>query len=739
MPTVQQLADYLRRNKDKFPLEALKFQLRKQGIADALIEEAAKLALAAPGPGGRVPGPAAAAGPAARQSFEVVDGIPLWRIRPPDPAQYRGVSRSLDLRLALLPEGGVCCQSLSLLKDPQRPFILCRALEVFSREPREYLAALAEAGKLELHFEAPEGKTVFKIRSSCDGAQAAKVLAQAKSYNANLSRPDGPAAVRRFISVFGPAFREKGFAAAWQAVEAAAAARAGGAAELLADGGGAQAQTGYRAGDLEDMPGFESAPAAGGDGGVEALERAASPELYARQPFRLLELPVDASPGEIARREQVLSLAGRVGAPAAAGPQRALPAAAVDPQTLAECLQRLQEPEERLVLEFFWFWPDAGIDPKRDPARAPLAAGDARGAAAIWEARARQAPENAALAHNLAVLHHCAALELEARRGSEAERDAHWSAALRHWRDALAREALWKLVAARIRELDDRRLAAEFAGRLRSALPRAVLTMNAALAARYLQEGRDADAARHLALARESGFAPDAVDSALAAAAERLVARVRALCAAAKNELAEEPSRAVEIARRIIEQAEPLLDQLAELLPEGHLTRVTVADEAATFANLVITLACDAQKMKSGVMSEEESLELYLAVLPLAGSEMTRKQVQNNIHATQLNIKSQQAAARFERLLGTCWYCQNAPAVEDRAIEVHMHMVVDRRYTPQGPEIRFKKRVYKVPSCAPCAAPHPRLMREFYERGMSFPAVTEALAEGWAPGPEPPG
>ncbi len=46
-PTLQQIVDYLRKYKDQYPLEAMKQHLCKQGISEAEVEEAVRIATGA--------------------------------------------------------------------------------------------------------------------------------------------------------------------------------------------------------------------------------------------------------------------------------------------------------------------------------------------------------------------------------------------------------------------------------------------------------------------------------------------------------------------------------------------------------------------------------------------------------------------------------------------------------------------------------------------------------------------
>jgi hypothetical protein len=83
-----------------------------------------------------------------------------------------------------------------------------------------------------------------------------------------------------------------------------------------------------------------------------------------------------------------------------------------------------------------------------------------------------------------------------------ARRDKHWEVALRHWAVVVGDDAVWDRVASRIRELDDPRLTAGVARRLRRALPAALLTISIRLAVSSAKRGDSDGARRHMTYIR---------------------------------------------------------------------------------------------------------------------------------------------------------------------------------------------------------------------------------------------
>ena len=87
------------------------------------------------------------------------------------------------------------------------------------------------------------------------------------------------------------------------------------------------------------------------------LAAAASPELYRVNAFRITGLPVDATARDIAKQLEKMKIAEKLGAATTrqGGPLPLVPPPDLD--AVRQAMQRLRDPEGRLVDEFFWFWP----------------------------------------------------------------------------------------------------------------------------------------------------------------------------------------------------------------------------------------------------------------------------------------------------------------------------------------------------------------------------------------------
>ena len=79
--------------------------------------------------------------------------------------------------------------------------------------------------------------------------------------------------------------------------------------------------------------------------------------VYEKNPFRILGMPVLVGAREVAKRVDELKLAAEFGI---AEPDWAFgPTQALTSELIRSAAQDLKEPEERLIWEIFWFWPES--------------------------------------------------------------------------------------------------------------------------------------------------------------------------------------------------------------------------------------------------------------------------------------------------------------------------------------------------------------------------------------------
>jgi hypothetical protein len=422
----------------------------------------------------------------------------------------------------------------------------------------------------------------------------------------------------------------------------------------------------------------------------QPLLDAAVATVYRTNAFRTIGLPVDASARDIAHRSERLRMPEKHGS-GASGAEGPL---ALDPPpdrvAIREALRRLRDPERRLVEELFWFWPmdAAGYD---DPALLALTDGDTTTAVQIWRDRGGIG------AHNLAVLFHAAALDLELSSGpltadAQKRRDRCWRESFSSWKVAIDDEECWSRLAARIRQLENPRLTAGTGPRIRAALPRTLLSISARLAVSAADRQAYADSDRHMKCIGESGFGAGAREQALRLALAPLRERVLAFCQLAEPDAKASPEHADQVAIRLLDSTAPPLAAFT-LLRKGDPTRESLHDEVALRA-----LAC---QIAYGNKTEDwdGSLALLNRILTVAVSASARTRVEGNLEIIKLNIE-------FKREFGICWFCGQRKPVEAAEAEVKMHGNVTRTPTNRGVQVNWSLLTVKIPRCPTCQADH---------------------------------
>lgn len=369
------------------------------------------------------------------------------------------------------------------------------------------------------------------------------------------------------------------------------------------------------------------------------LAEAATIDLYRRNGFRVLELPVDATSREVNRRKQTIEMAAAHSVPLPPGAGHCLPLEPVpDEYAVREAVQRLGDPERRLVDEFFWFWPQEPAASETDRALQHLRDGDHEAARRIWKQQEANNNHDAVSTHNLAVLYHFLALQWEEHAlGNDVSAEERknieqlWTRTFGHWQELLKKDGFWRRLTTRVAEFADPRLTAETVNRFRSVLPAALLSINARLALDAVEQGRKDSAMRLVQAIRNSGFPESVIDEGLRRAVEPVRARIKALCRAAKQSTETDPLRADAACSQLFDSTVPLLQALDCLLPKDHPTRDVAHDDVAEQA-----LECQIAFAKK-THNWRKSETLLARAAPLASSKSVRKKLNENIKAVKAN------------------------------------------------------------------------------------------------------
>jgi hypothetical protein len=319
--------------------------------------------------------------------------------------------------------------------------------------------------------------------------------------------------------------------------------------------------------------------------------------------------------------------------------------------------------------------------------------------------------------HNLAVLFHCLALDLEevalSRHLDPNELQnvwKYWEHAFKRWKVVLDHEPFWSRLTARIRALEDPRLTTGLARRIRASLPFALLFMNATLAVRYAEAGNLEATKRQLKIMRLWEAPGDAQNTqttkaspsqlpllgplaqkALREASEPLRQRIKSICKNAESQADTNPTHGDKATRDVIAYTKPLLVILDTLLSPGDATRDAAHDEVA-----VCALHCQVP-YGNETKNWKACLELVELALPIAVGQAVRERLQDNINTVKGNLE-----------YATCWFCKQTSADDEAALELKMYGDVTRTPTWNGVQVQWRHGTVKVPRCAQCKSAHAR-------------------------------
>jgi hypothetical protein len=326
-------------------------------------------------------------------------------------------------------------------------------------------------------------------------------------------------------------------------------------------------------------------------GECKPLIDACTPLVYRHNAFRITGLFSDASVRDIKRRVDDLKHAEEIGD----AEEEHCHAFALKPppslEHIREAALRLQDPERRIVEEFFWFWPMEWGTGKRDPALKALANGDKKSPHEMWiEELGSSASEKSVICkHNLAVLYQMTALDGEhlnlkktLTEDSLNRIEKYWRKSFEWWESLTDDEHFWGLMTQRIRLLDDPRLTTGFVRRMRVTLPDALDKINAMLAIQYIQKGNFDSAKSHIAFMHETHQGLDNTAKTLSDVTGPLNARLHAAIEKAEEIARQKPDSADSAAEELVTIAQDIVPILEVLYPANSYQILDACDAIFT-------------------------------------------------------------------------------------------------------------------------------------------------------------
>ena len=413
-----------------------------------------------------------------------------------------------------------------------------------------------------------------------------------------------------------------------------------------------------------------SLPAKSDERTFDPLLERATPELYRHNAWRVLGLPIPAKAAEPIAQPAIL--------PLDESPSET---------ELASARSKLSDPLSRLFEEFFWFWPEEAEG--SDEAFAYLQEHRLDDARRILAGRLG-AGRGVVPAHNLALLNHFAALELEHRaqiavlsQKALEERQHLWGRSLSGWKELFADP----LLTARLQGLAPADRAWSIVS-LRDFLERAVLLVSARLATMADRLGDRDEAQRHLQLLRASGLRLELVAGHFREHLAPVAEKIREACRATEKSGTAHPA---EGAQGLIAFAEPHFQTLEAWLGSDDPSCASLRDEVAALA---VELAI-AQGERTGNWDESKRLFARIRLTLSPSDSICRRMAESVRSVDSLRQNS------------VCHFCQDAAGDDFTALYVHVHGdVVTTPIVGMTVERTWRQAVVKVPRCAKCKAFH---------------------------------
>ena len=454
--------------------------------------------------------------------------------------------------------------------------------------------------------------------------------------------------------------------------------------------------------------------------------------VYAMNPFHLLGLSPFSNSKSVRRRKEDLESAEAMGATGWKDEFKHLlgNTQVPSPEMVAAAFRRIEDPQQRIVDEFFWFWP---IDERDDEALDALQEGKKTVAEKLWKKEEKSSDIRRAVIakHNVAVYNHFYAIDcewqfIENDMGEADSPDDHakmckyWDAALERWEDLADDEDFWDVVKERVAVINDKRLTTGFIRRMRDEFPVAFDRINGDLAVEYAKlPGKHAETERHLRYMNESHQGLDDVDATLDAIFDPIEREVDLLTRESIRVRNATPHSALSAARTLLQNTEGIRKMADEMLGKDHPKRRKIFDKIAS--------ECNFCQVAYGTKTKqwEECLKFIKEVIPLACDEELIGVLNDNLKIVTQNFED------YKRD-NYCWFCQKHPADPKLAVEIKMYGDVQIQTQMFSSQYRatWRNITVAVPRCRCCEDAKRKRDAEASDAWRSYQAARDRRS-GW--------
>jgi len=306
----------------------------------------------------------------------------------------------------------------------------------------------------------------------------------------------------------------------------------------------------------------------------------AGPDLYSKNPFRVLGVSVQDGNREIIKRSDKLKISAElrlIEASPCLSPERP------DQELCRQAVRELSDPRIRFLREFFWFWPEKYPEDVKDPALAAVAERRREDAISTW--CSRLACNSSASLHNLAIYFHCLVIDWESKDVEAPMSELLvWRAAVKYWKAVIASEEVWEMLGQRSRAGENASILANAATELRQSLPDLLAKTGADLAVKAALRGNLERAKALAELAQAFHSNPEDARRVHLLALEPLTTKLKLRQDQFRQQVKQNPKKSLEAVRSFLQESEGDLD----------IIRVFCGDATDRFREFNLSVSTDA-------------------------------------------------------------------------------------------------------------------------------------------------
>lgn len=384
-----------------------------------------------------------------------------------------------------------------------------------------------------------------------------------------------------------------------------------------------------------------------GDSNYSPLLSIVAKDLYRKNPFRILGLPINASLKEINRKQKSIEMSIDLGTVLSQSIAGILP---LEPSPDKDCIkiavEQIRDPHVRLIYGLFWFWQS---NHSKDECLELLHKRKFNEALKYWHDNEGNSNSGSIAKHNMAVLYHLTALDLEDKivNGTAIEKEiesckSHWKSAYTRWFDLVETDFFGDCIIQCLEDIDDVRLTLDVVNNIRHTLPKALLNINAELAVDASYRCDSKEVKRHIDIMNASGFDDRIIQEVLRDVTKPIIERIHSVCVPITEKSKKTPREANSAVKALLSEIKLLLQSLDLLIPSDSSLKERCHDEvAATLRDGIVTYGNETADWK-------ECLDLSHEAANIAVGKSIKDRISDDIVFLSRNLQLEEEQKKVE-------------------------------------------------------------------------------------------